>query len=606
MPIARFQMPDGRIARFEVPEGTTPEQAQAMIAGQAEELTKPKAPAGMQTLANIGGGLIRGAGSIGATLLAPMDMLNDYAFKDRGKTLSSLITGEEKPTRNAERRAAMDGGLQALGVDTDSWAFGGAKLTGEIAGTAAAGPVLAGLGRAAVMRAAPAVLPKVAPALDAVATAGMKAGGVTGKTGLALRTAGGGVTGAAAAGMVNPEDAAMGAGVGAALPGALKVVGAAGGAAGRVLRGAEQSPELASAVTQARGAGYVIPPTQARPTLGNRLLEGFSGKLTTAQNASAKNQSVTNRLAAEALGLPGEAQITPDLLKNMRADAGASYQALKRLGDMTGDARFNNQVSGLKGAFEGAGKDFPGLAKPELSALLDSLKQPKFKASSAVDAVRILRDEADKAFANKDKAMSKALRSAASAMEDLIERNLLRMNAERSLTGILRGGGGVDDIVQAGVNNPAAQMLDEFRKARQLIAKTYTVEKALNPASGSVDARKLAAELKKGKPLSGHLKEAANFGLQFPKAAQTVEGMGSLPQTSPLDWVPAGALSMATSNPLLMMGVGARPAARAVTLSPFIQNRLLQQPSGPGLLQNPDFQQLLLRGSPVAISSGGR
>jgi len=32
MPIARFEMPDGRIGRFEVPEGTTPEQAQKMIA----------------------------------------------------------------------------------------------------------------------------------------------------------------------------------------------------------------------------------------------------------------------------------------------------------------------------------------------------------------------------------------------------------------------------------------------------------------------------------------------------------------------------------------------------------------------------------------------
>jgi len=32
MPIARFEMPDGRIARFEVAEGTTPEQAQAQIA----------------------------------------------------------------------------------------------------------------------------------------------------------------------------------------------------------------------------------------------------------------------------------------------------------------------------------------------------------------------------------------------------------------------------------------------------------------------------------------------------------------------------------------------------------------------------------------------
>ena len=37
MPIARFQLPDGRIARFEVPEGTTPEQAQALIEAQLEE-----------------------------------------------------------------------------------------------------------------------------------------------------------------------------------------------------------------------------------------------------------------------------------------------------------------------------------------------------------------------------------------------------------------------------------------------------------------------------------------------------------------------------------------------------------------------------------------
>ena len=34
MPIARFQMPDGRVGRYEVPEGTTPEQAQGMIADQ--------------------------------------------------------------------------------------------------------------------------------------------------------------------------------------------------------------------------------------------------------------------------------------------------------------------------------------------------------------------------------------------------------------------------------------------------------------------------------------------------------------------------------------------------------------------------------------------
>lgn len=37
MPIARFEMPDGRIARFEVPEGTTPEQAKRLIEQSLQE-----------------------------------------------------------------------------------------------------------------------------------------------------------------------------------------------------------------------------------------------------------------------------------------------------------------------------------------------------------------------------------------------------------------------------------------------------------------------------------------------------------------------------------------------------------------------------------------
>jgi hypothetical protein len=47
------------------------------------------------------------------------------------------------------------------------------------------------------------------------------------------------------------------------------------------------------------------------------------------------------------------------------------------------------------------------------------------------------------------------------------------------------------------------EALQAFKEARTMIAKTYTVEKALNQATGTVDARKLAAQLNKGKPLSG-------------------------------------------------------------------------------------------------------
>lgn len=44
MPIARFKMPDGRIARFEVPEGTAPEDAARMIEAQLSQSAKNRAP----------------------------------------------------------------------------------------------------------------------------------------------------------------------------------------------------------------------------------------------------------------------------------------------------------------------------------------------------------------------------------------------------------------------------------------------------------------------------------------------------------------------------------------------------------------------------------
>ena len=58
MPIARFEMPDGRIGRFEVPEGTSPEQAQQMISDMVGDQAGPRSggeqyDAAMQKVADI-------------------------------------------------------------------------------------------------------------------------------------------------------------------------------------------------------------------------------------------------------------------------------------------------------------------------------------------------------------------------------------------------------------------------------------------------------------------------------------------------------------------------------------------------------------------------
>jgi hypothetical protein len=153
--------------------------------------------------------------------------------------------------------------------------------------------------------------------------------------------------------------------------------------------------------------------------------------------------------------------------------------------------------------------------------------------------------------------------------------------------------------VQRSQGTPGA--VDALDSARTQIAKTYGVQNALNPATGTVDARKLANQLAKGKPLSGGLLDAAEFAARFPKAAQTPEMMGSLPGTSPLDF----AMSLATKNKLAALAtLGARPAARSLALSPLIQNRLVQSQGSTALqnlLADPRLAQLGYQVAPNAL-----
>ena len=120
------------------------------------------------------------------------------------------------------------------------------------------------------------------------------------------------------------KQGAIGGGIGALLTPVQKLAG--------VLRGPEQPAQMAGAVEKAREAGYVIPPTQARGDIANRLMEGIAGKATTAQNASAKNQEITHKLVAQSLGLPEGEVILPEVLKDLRQTAGQAYAKLENIG----------------------------------------------------------------------------------------------------------------------------------------------------------------------------------------------------------------------------------------------------------------------------------
>lgn len=319
-----------------------------------------------------------------------------------------------------------------------------------------------------------------------------------------------------------------------------------------MLAGKAPSPQMQQAVKEARDLGYVIPPTQANPSLFNRIVEGTAGKLSTAQNASARNQEITNKLTAKSLGLPEDTVITPQVLTSLRNTAGQAYDQLGNIGVIMPNKSYYDQLDNIKKPFVATQQSFPNQAPSPVINLINSLKSEFFDSSAAIEKIKQLRTQADDAFRTGNTDVGRAAKQAANALENAIEDHL-------TLT-------------------KQTDLLGKFRDARQLIAKTYTVEKAANQTTGTIDAKKLAAQLQKGKPLSGELKSVAQFSQAFPKASQATEPMGSLPQFSPLDYF-AGLIGGVSTGGIGAGAVLARPAMRSLALSSPVQNRLLPTPS---------------------------
>jgi len=494
-------------------------QAEQPKASEPTPAPEKRAKLSKGYLETIGAGLGAGVGNValGAQNLAGMG-LEKLGAQQAGQWL-------QENAAMGKRNLAQE--LQPY-AEANPITAGGAKLVAEIAGTLPAGGALA---KGVSML--PGAASRAAPLIQSLRTGGMSTGQklapiatAQGAKQLATKVAGGAATGATTAAILDPEDAVMGAGIGAALP-----------VVGRVAQGAARSP-VKNEVIEARNLGYIIPPSQADSGIGLKLLEGVSGKIATAQAASAKNQNITNELVSKSLGLLPDKPISLEDLSNIRVEAGKAYEAIEKL----------PSKPATKGDF-----------------LMNTRATPDLNPKQMVYDLRVARNEADayyKAYGRSADPEQLTKAKAAKAEASRLEKELENYAESLGKTELLPG----------------------LREARQTIAKTYTVEKALNPQTGTVDARILAKELRKNKPLSDELKQVAEFASRYPKAAQTPEQMGSLPGISALDWTSGASLgtlgAIGSGSPLGLIYAGlplARPAARSFITSNMAQNSLARE-----------------------------
>lgn len=296
----------------------TPDQKRGFIdpddyLTQGQETYKDPIPSPFKMAGNVLAGAVRGAGSIGSTLIRPF----------------------ESAEENAARRKAIDEGLALLGADPESMSYGAGKIGGEIAGTAGAGGAIANAMRG---------IPQIARFAPAIESWGFGAPTV------AQRAIGGAIPGAAAAGMVDPEHIGTGAAVGAITPFAAPAIGKmsnfliekgqqlAGGAQGQAIEYLRKAfPDNWQEVAQRlKDLKQYIP--MEKPTIAAAAPE-FSGKLSALEQRARSStemaddfvrRDAANQLArreaaqrqAERLG--GATQGRTDVTKPLYAEAEAA------------------------------------------------------------------------------------------------------------------------------------------------------------------------------------------------------------------------------------------------------------------------------------------
>jgi hypothetical protein len=231
-----------------------------------------------QFLGNVAAGAVRGAGSIGASLIRPF----------------------ESAEENTARRMAMDEALKSMGAEPESLAYGGSKLVGEIAGTAPLGGVIA----RPLAAAAPYAPTIINPIVNALRSSGFSSGIPVAKgaplaaraADIGARVVGGGVTGGATAALTNPEEIGAGTSVGAGL--------------------AVAAPPIVKGL--AKSAGF--------------LTDAFSGKL--AQVGAGK---IARDVAGDRIGaIRAALAAAPEDVTAAQATSGIQKDAWQALGAMTG------------------------------------------------------------------------------------------------------------------------------------------------------------------------------------------------------------------------------------------------------------------------------
>lgn len=306
---------------------------------------------------------------------------------------------------------------------------------------------------------------------------------------------------------------------GTVIPGAQALRAAGRGPSAAVMskkiEGMQQSAPKIAVAQEGNKLGFVFDVNEVNPSapIGAKLAAGPKLDMLAAK----KNLVAAKDVLKKDLGIAADDQLTRATV-NARIEAlGKDYEVVRNLGTL----KANQDIAGrLRSATV---EEIPGkeaAAKVANRVLLDNaddIANGTLTGDSAVSRIKAYRKSAQKI---KDSAASD-------------EAALMKADAYKKVADIL------EDVVEASISDKT--VLANFRKAREGIAKAYTVNGIINPVTGVPNLQLLTSGKLAGAPLTGGLASLRRIAETFPEVTANISKHGDVVSTLPRTSVPATA-----------------------------------------------------------------